>query len=91
MVTLTVGELLQSAGEWGLSALLADDNEHGFYQSACVFGESVQSSGGPLLVGALLGSVPIVGWGVLGALLLTGHDVTRRLSRSMRPFATGHS
>ncbi len=91
MVTLTVGELLQSAGEWGLSALLADDNEHGFYQGACVLGESVQSSAGPLLVGVLLGSVPIVGWGVLGALLLTGHEVTRRLSRSIRPFATGHS
>jgi hypothetical protein len=90
MLTLTVAELLQSAGEWGLSALLADDNEHGFYQGACVFGESVQNSGGPLLVGALLASVPIAGWGLLGALLLTGHEVTRRLSRSVRPLAAGH-
>lgn len=89
MLTLTIAELLQSAGEWGLSALLANDNEHGFYQGACVFGESVQSSGGPLLVGALLGSVPVVGWGLLGALLLTGHEVTRRLSRSVRHLAAG--
>ncbi|MBR7825729.1 hypothetical protein KDK95_05370 [Actinospica sp. MGRD01-02] len=85
MLALTAGEMLQSAGEWGLSALLAEDHEHGFYQGACVFGESVQSSGGPLLVGAVLGAAPVVGWGVLGALLLSGHEVTRRLGRSLRP------
>lgn len=84
MVALTLGELLQSSGEWGLSALLARDHEHGFYQGACVFGESVQSSGGPLLVGTLIGIAPLAGWGVLGALLLSGREVTRRLNQSLR-------
>jgi hypothetical protein len=87
MVALTVGELLQSAGEWGLSALLARDHEHGFYQGACVFGESVQSSGGPLVIGVLIGSVPLAGWGVLGVLLLAGRELTRRLSHTLRPVA----
>jgi len=32
----------------------------------------------------LLGSVPVVGWGVLGALLLSGHEVTRGLGRSLQ-------
>lgn len=84
MLALTAGELLQTAGEWGLSALIADEHEHGFYQGACVLGESVQSSGGPLLVGALLGAFPVIGWAVLGALLLSGHAVTRHLSRNLQ-------
>jgi MFS family permease len=84
MLALTLGELLQSAGEWGLSALLARDHERGLYQGACVFGESVQSSGGPLLVGTLIGAAPLVGWGVLGVLLLSGYEITRRLPRNLR-------
>ena len=83
VVTLTMGELLQSAGEWGLSALLAGEHEHGFYQGACVFGGSTQSAVGPVLVGGLLSAAPIAGWGVLIVVLMGGRQLARTLTRQV--------
>ncbi|MCS0639789.1 MFS transporter [Streptomyces sp. LP05-1] len=74
-IALTVGELLEAAGEWGLSATLAAEGEHGFYQSACVVGEATQSAIGPLLVGALLTALPVAGWVLLMGAIGTGRCV----------------
>jgi hypothetical protein len=76
-LALTVGELFQAAGEWGLSAILASAGGHGFYQGACVFGESAQASVGPLLVGGLVTALPLVGWLVLIGVVGAGRYLTR--------------
>ncbi|MFB7614086.1 hypothetical protein [Kitasatospora sp. NPDC056181] len=78
-VALTAGELLEAAGEWGLSATLATEGEHGFYQSACVVGEATQSAIGPLLVGTLLTALPVAGWVLLMGGIGTGRYVAGRV------------
>lgn len=75
-VTVTFGELLQAAGEWGLAATLAGDREHGFFQAACVFGESAQAALGPVLLGTLITALPVLGWPVLIAVAGLGRVVT---------------
>ncbi|MGC4804949.1 hypothetical protein [Micromonospora sp. DT233] len=71
-VTLTAGEMLEAAGEWGLSATLASAGEHGYFQSACVLGEATQSAAGPLLVGGLVTALPVLSWPVLIAVIGVG-------------------
>ncbi|MFI9328389.1 hypothetical protein ACIGZJ_12695 [Kitasatospora sp. NPDC052868] len=83
-IALTVGELLEAAGEWGLSATLAAEGEHGFYQSACVVGEATQSAVGPLLVGSLLTALPVAGWVLLMGGIGTGRYVAGRVLPSAR-------
>ncbi|MFE7638668.1 MFS transporter [Kitasatospora sp. NPDC057518] len=74
-IALTGGELLEAAGEWGLSAVLAAADEHGFYQSACVLGETTQGAAGPLLVAGLVTAAPVAGWIVLVAVLGAGRYI----------------
>ena len=68
MVALTGGELLQSAGGWGLSYQLARDGEQTAYLSVFWLGVSIQQIMAPLVVAAVL--VAGAGaWIALGALL----------------------
>src|SRR4051794_4282697 len=53
-VVLTAGELLQSAGAWGLSFELAPTAQQGAYLSFFSLGTTVQMMAGPLLVAGVL-------------------------------------
>ncbi|MGC5365700.1 hypothetical protein ACPXCE_29185 [Streptomyces sp. DT24] len=86
-IALSVGELLEAAGEWGLSAILAAKGEHGFYQSACVVGEATQSAVGPLFVGGMLTMLPMAGWVLLMGMIGTGRYVAGRVLPSSRSSA----
>jgi hypothetical protein len=68
MVVLTVAELWQSAGAWGLSFALAPPDRQGEYLGAFAMGTRIYDSAGPALVTALtLGGGPL-GWVALGVL-----------------------
>jgi hypothetical protein len=84
-MVLTVAELLQSAGGWGLSFGLAPAGAQGKYLGAFSLGYILQDMLGPLLVVALvLGGGPL-GWLGLAALflaagLLVSHIAPRRVA-----------
>jgi hypothetical protein len=78
-VALTAGEMFEAAGEWGLSATLAADGEHGYFQSACVLGEATQSAVGPLLVGTLVTALPVLSWPVLIVVIGLGRNIAGRI------------
>jgi hypothetical protein len=78
-VALTAGEMFEAAGEWGLSATLAQDGEHGYFQSACVLGEATQSAVGPLLVGTLVTALPVLSWPVLIVVIGLGRSIAGRI------------
>ncbi len=61
-VALTVGELLQSAGGWGLSFGLAPEAQQGAFFGAFSLGYAVRDGLGPILVTGLLISSGRVGW-----------------------------
>ena len=61
----TAGELLFSAGGWGLSVALTPREAHGEYQSTFAIGSATALSFAPALMAAL-----VVGWGVLGWIVL---------------------
>ncbi|WP_318205540.1 MFS transporter [Streptomyces sp. SCL15-4] len=63
---LTLTELLQSAGSWGLSYDLADAARLGEYQGAWSTGTQLVRSCGPLLVTLALSSLAETGWLVIG-------------------------
>ncbi|MEU9005153.1 MFS transporter [Streptomyces sp. NPDC048551] len=71
-VVLTVGELLQSAGEWGLSFGLAPTHAQGRYIGAFTVGTTVQDIVGPAVVGGVALAYVPGGWVVLAAVFLGG-------------------
>jgi MFS family permease len=92
-ILLTAGEMFEAAGEWGLSATLAADGEHGYFQSACVLGEATQSAVGPLAVGSMVTAFPVLSWPVLIVVIgvgrhLAGHIVQPVELRAGRQAAT---
>ncbi|MFJ4949536.1 MFS transporter [Streptomyces sp. NPDC088760] len=81
VVLLTVSEMVQSAGAWGLSYTLADESRVTEYQA--VFGLSLdtQEIVGPMLVTGLVLGVPHgAGWILLGALVVVPSFVGTRLT-----------
>jgi len=62
---LTLGELLYFASAWGLSVGLTPGDAHGEYQSTFATGPATALSFAPVLMTTL-----VVGWGVLGWLVL---------------------
>ncbi len=84
MILLTLGEVWQSAGEWELSFRFAPEERRSLYLSVFSLGKATQSILGPILITAALLPAGILGWGVLGAVLLLSIPlvgiVVRRLS-----------
>jgi MFS family permease len=70
-VLFTLGEMLQSAGSWGLSYGLAPEDRQGQYLGAWSMGTRIYDAAGPLLVVGLVLGLGAVGWLVLGAFLAT--------------------
>lgn len=67
---LTLGELLQSAGSWGLSYGLAPEARQGEYLGAFAMGSRSYDAVGPVLVVGLILGLGTAGWWLLGALFL---------------------
>lgn len=67
VAVLTVGELWQSAGGWGLSYDLAPADRHGQYQGVYALGNGVRDAVGPIAVTALVLRHGTAGWLVLAA------------------------
>lgn len=65
---LTAGEVLQSAGGWGLSYALAPEQRQGQYLGAFTMGTRIYDTAGPVLVSGLVLGLGAVGWVVLGLL-----------------------
>ncbi|MFV2115553.1 MFS transporter [Micromonospora sp. LOL_025] len=86
VVLLTISEITQSAGAWGLSFNLADERRMSEYQSLFGFGLNVQEVIGPILVTALVLAVPHgLGWLVLAAIVLLPVGVATRLLHRWAP------
>jgi MFS family permease len=86
VVLLTLGEITQSAGAWGLSYGLADERRVSEYQSLFGFGLNIQEVVGPILVTALVLSVPHrLGWLILAGLVLLPVGVATRLLHCSAP------
>ncbi|WP_121017904.1 MFS transporter [Streptomyces sp. 3211.6] len=89
VVLLTLTELLQSAGSWGLSYDLADPARPGEYQGVWSLGTQLVRACGPLAVTLALSSLAPLGWLLIGALYLAAstlpHLLTRRPSRPTPP------
>ncbi|MEU1120533.1 MULTISPECIES: MFS transporter [unclassified Streptomyces] len=66
VVLLTLTELLQSAGSWGLSYDLADAAGLGEYQGAWSVGTHLIRSCGPFLVTLALSTLNATGWLIIG-------------------------
>ncbi|MEU8954693.1 MFS transporter [Streptomyces sp. NPDC048518] len=66
VVLLTLTELLQSAGSWGLSYDLADAARLGEYQGAWSVGTHLIRSCGPFLVTLALSTLNATGWLIIG-------------------------
>jgi MFS family permease len=70
VVALTLGELTQSAGGWGLSYALAPESRRGIYLSTFEAGVTAQQVFGPGLLLAVLIPVGMWGWLALGISVL---------------------
>jgi MFS family permease len=66
-VVLTVGELMVSAGAWGLSNELAPEGEQGLYFGVWSQGTQFAQVIGPVVVVTLVVGLGVVGWLILGA------------------------
>lgn len=66
IVSLTVGEILQSAGGWELSYVLAPPERRGEYVAIFSSGVAVQSVVAPVVVTALVVPRGTLGWALLG-------------------------
>ncbi|HEY9390960.1 MAG TPA: MFS transporter [Mycobacteriales bacterium] len=94
-VVLTVGELWQSAGGWGLSYDLAPTDRYGQYQGVYALGNGIRDTFGPATVTALALVVGLPGWlllaagfavvGLAMAPLLSALDPNRRRGVPGRP------
>jgi hypothetical protein len=69
-VLLTLGELFQSAGGWGLSYALAPEDRQGQYLGAFSMGTRIYDTAGPILVSALVLGLGAFGWVLIGLLFL---------------------
>lgn len=69
-VLLTLAELWQSGGAWGLSIELAPAEYRAEYLSVFSLGRSVQEIAGPVVVTSLILTYPIPGWLSLAACLV---------------------
>jgi hypothetical protein len=86
-VLLAAGEVLQSAGAWGLSYGLAPEGCQGEYLGAFAMGSRVYDTVGPVLVSTLVLGLGPTGWVLLGllfagsaaALAAVAHRAGRRL------------
>jgi hypothetical protein len=78
---LTLTELLQSAGSWGLSYDLADTARLGEYQGAWSVGTQLVRSCGPFLVTRALSALDTTGWLVIGLIYTVAAACAGPLSR----------
>jgi hypothetical protein len=79
-VMLTLGEIWQSAGAWGLSFALAPEDRRSSVLSVFGAGVNMQLVLAPLVLTAVVFPAGRTGWAVMGALLLmTGFATTRLL------------
>ncbi|MGW6054161.1 MFS transporter [Streptomyces sp. NPDC055189] len=94
VVLLTLTELWQSAGSWGLSYDLADARRLGEYQGAWNTGTQLARSGGPLLITLALSTAQGTGWLVIGGLYLLASflaaPLAHRADRRTCPAAQPH-
>ncbi|MFF4370530.1 MFS transporter [Streptomyces sp. NPDC001594] len=81
VVLLTLTELLQSAGSWGLSYDLADPARPGEYQGVWSLGTQLVRACGPLVVTLALSSLAHLGWLLIGTLYLAASTVPHLLTR----------
>lgn len=81
VVLLTLTELLQSAGSWGLSYDLADTARLGEYQGAWSVGTQLVRSCGPFLVTLALSALDATGWLVIGLIYAVAAGCVAPLSR----------
>ncbi|MEU3527405.1 MFS transporter [Streptomyces sp. NPDC038707] len=86
---LTLTELLQSAGSWGLSYDLADAARLGEYQGAWSTGTQLVRSCAPLLVTLALSSLAATGWLVIGAGYAVAAASAVPLARRAHAWRTG--
>ena len=77
----TVGELLFSASGWGLSVGLTPREAHGEYQSMFATGSATALTLAPALMTVLLVGWGVLGWVVLAVLFLVGAVPTVPVSR----------
>jgi MFS transporter len=70
LAALTVGELLHSAGSWGISFGLAPAEAQGQYLGAFAMGGRIYDAAGPALVTACVLGWGAAGWVMLGVLFL---------------------
>ncbi|MER6214318.1 MFS transporter [Streptomyces sp. NPDC001674] len=85
VVMLTLTELLQSAGSWGLSYDLADPARLGEYQGAWSLGTQLVRACGPLAVTLALSSLAHLGWILIGTLYLAASTLPHLLTRRTTP------
>jgi len=81
MLALTAGELLQSAGGWGLSYALAPAARQGDYLSVFSLGLTAQQIVGPVLITSGIIVAGSAGWIALGSLLLAVSLTTAAAAR----------
>lgn len=90
VVLLSVGEMLQSAGGWGMSFELADPDRQGEYLSVFSLGATLEAVVGPALVTALVVHGGVAGWAGLGVAFLASAVASRVLARpALRPAPLG--
>lgn len=80
-VALTVGELFNSAAEWGASLSLAREELRGRYLAVFATGRSLQQAVGPAIVTMLLVHGGRGGWAALAVILLAAGLGAARMSR----------
>jgi len=85
---LTLGELAQSAGGWGVSFALSPENRRSAYLAVFGLGNVVRDVGGPLLVSVLIG-LSLPGWFVLAAVVFATGAAAWALLRSTPVSAEG--
>jgi Major Facilitator Superfamily len=90
-VVLTLAEMLQSAGGWGLSYALAPEDRQGEYLGAFAMGTRIYDSLGPVLVTSMILGLGRLGWillGVLYVVLALGRSAAAGWARRTRPVMT---
>ena len=82
---LAMGEIVQSAGAWGLAFELPPPSRQGEYQGVFALGRGVQQFAGPVLVTTLLVGAGAAGWLLLAALFaVVGHLCVLLVTRGGR-------
>jgi hypothetical protein len=84
IVLLSVGEMLQAAGGWGVSFALAPHERQAEYLSVFNLGLALESILGPAAVTLVVVQGTLAGWGVLAAVFCVAGVVAARLARTAR-------